>query len=77
MRHLLESELEFLRNTYYNRLTAVLVVPCPCNGKTSEGKTLLINSHYSSMTHAAILVLVDVHYVLLDECLSKRVMRNA
>lgn len=61
MQHLIESELETLKNVFYRRTVFKLVVQCPCKGNCEIHKVEGCLEEECS------------HFLPLNECLSKKV----
>ncbi|KAI1290090.1 Protein maternal effect lethal 26 [Halotydeus destructor] len=61
VRHLLETQVEYVRKTYYVRSCPVMVVRCPCN--------LTCHLHQESGCNAE----ACEHFLPLDQCLSNKV----
>ncbi|RWS02006.1 Neuralized-like protein, partial [Dinothrombium tinctorium] len=62
VRHLVETELEIIQNSFYRRVTYALFVPCPCD--------LVCVEHGVHGCHQE----DCVHYLSLNECLSNKVV---
>ncbi|CAG2111587.1 unnamed protein product, partial [Medioppia subpectinata] len=62
VQHLIETELETLRNSFYRRLNFKLVVPCPCDVTCEPHKIDGCND------------IECLHFLPLNECLTKKVV---